>query len=158
MKIESHKEICLLIDKSLQNNLSQDEETSLREHLDSCPECQEYLEANEWSIAALEGFAFEATPGLNAQVHRSMRKLESDLKERRRSIRISAVAFTLSFLSSFLLWGPSDVLASHLHLAANDVQLLFLLFWVLPALFVAVCIPIFPSLLLRSQYQKGLMS
>jgi hypothetical protein len=162
MRIERHEEVRLLIDRSLADEISQEDATALREHLNMCIACRKYEDASTGLIAALGGFAFEATAGLDAQVHRSMESLlqemEADAMERRRSLMTSAAAFLLSFWGSLLLGGPADLLASFLHLAHSSVQFGLWLFWIVPSLLTATFIPIFSSSLREAQVQKGVAS
>jgi predicted anti-sigma-YlaC factor YlaD len=162
MRIERHEEVRLLIDRSFAGEISQENATALREHLNICIACRRYEGASAELIAALGGFAFEATPGLDAQVHRSMENLlqemEKDALERRRSLMTSAAAFLLSFLGSLLLGGPADLLASFLHLAHGSVQFGLWLFWIVPSLLTATFIPVFSNSLGTTQVQKGVTS
>jgi len=162
MRVERHEEIHLLIDRSFAGEISQEDTVALREHLNTCTACRKYEGVSTRMIAALSGFAFEATPGLDAQVHRSMenllQKMETDAIERRRSLMTSAAAFLLSFVGSLLLGGPADLLASFLHLALGSVQFGLWLFWIVPSLLAATLIPVFSSSLRTAQVQKGLTS
>jgi anti-sigma factor RsiW len=162
MRDERHEEVRLLIDRSLSGEISEEDATALREHLDLCTACRRYEGTSANVIAALGGFAFEATPGLDAQVHRSienrLQEIETDAMERRRSLMTSAAAFLMSFLGSLLLGGPADSLASFLHLALGSVQFGLWLFWIVPSLLAATFIPAFSSSLRTSQIQKGVTS
>jgi hypothetical protein len=139
-----HEEIRFLIDESLNGTIEQHEEILLADHLSTCLECREYCAEIDCVVAALGGFAFESTPGLHAQVHRSMQqqlqKMEADRSQRHRELLTSGAAFVLSFLGSFLLWQPSDSLAG---------------FWIVPSLLAALLIPIVPTLLMKAQSSKG---
>jgi hypothetical protein len=162
MRTERHEEFRLLIDRSFAGEISKEDAEALREHLNMCTVCGKYEGSRTRLIAALGGFAFEATPELDAHVHRSMEKLLHEMKkdaiERRRSLMISAAAFLLGFLGTLLLGGPADFLASFLHLASSSVQLGLWLFWIVPALVVATFIPVFSRSLATAQVQKGLTS
>jgi hypothetical protein len=113
-------------------------------------------------VAALSGFAFEAAPGLDAQVHRSMENLLQEMEtvamERRRSLMTSAAAFLLSFLGSLLLGGPADLLASSLHFAHGSVQFGLWLFWIMPSLLAATFIPVLSTSLRTVEVRRGLTS
>jgi hypothetical protein len=162
MSVERHEEFRLLIDRSFSGEMSSEDVAALRQHLNVCTTCRKYESASTGMIGALGGFAFEATPGLDAQIHRSMENLlqemETDAIERRRSLMTSAAAFLLSFLGSLLLGGPADLLASLLHLAHSRVQCGLWIFWILPSLLAAIFIPAFSSSLTTVQVQKGLAS
>jgi predicted anti-sigma-YlaC factor YlaD len=162
MRVETHEEIHLLIDRSFAGEIPQEDAAALREHLNICNACRKYEGVSTRTIAALNGFAFEATPGLDAQVHRSMenllRKMETDAIERRRSLMTSAAAFLLGFLGTLLLGGPADLLASFFHLANGSVQVGLWLFWIVPSLLAAAFIPVFSRSLRTVEVRRGLTS
>lgn len=162
MRVERHEEIRLLIDRSFSGEISTEDVVALRQHLNMCTACRKYENASIGMIAALGGLAFEATPGLNVQIHRSieslLQKMETDAIERRRSLMTSAAAFLLSFLGSLLLGGPADLLTSLLHLPHSRVQFGLWVFWILPSLLAATFIPAFSSSLRTIQVRKGLAS
>jgi hypothetical protein len=127
-----------------------------------CTACRKYEFVSTRLIAAMCEFAFEATPGLDAQVHRSMKnllqKMAIDAIEQRRSLMTSAAAFLLSFLGSLLLGGPGDLLASFLHLPHGSVQFGLWLFWIVPSLLAATFIPVFSISLRTVEVRRGLTS
>jgi len=67
MNIDYHDNFRHMIDESLAGGISAEREQSLREHLDTCAPCQEYLSASSRVIAGLGGFSFEVDPALNAR-------------------------------------------------------------------------------------------
>ena len=77
MNIHDHESFQHMIDESLAGGIAGEREQSLREHLDTCAPCQEYLRASNRAIAGLGGFSFEVYPSLNAMVlasqHRAAR-------------------------------------------------------------------------------------
>ena len=74
MNIDQHESFQRMIDESLAGGISAEREKSLREHLDTCASCQEYLSASNRVIAGLGGFSFEVDPTLNARVLASLRR------------------------------------------------------------------------------------
>ncbi|HEY5255004.1 MAG TPA: zf-HC2 domain-containing protein, partial [Acidobacteriaceae bacterium] len=64
MQTDGHESICRLIDKFLAGDISGPEEQLIRQHLDACSTCRQYLDASNRAIAGLGGFAFETDPGL----------------------------------------------------------------------------------------------
>ncbi|HWE85282.1 MAG TPA: zf-HC2 domain-containing protein [Terracidiphilus sp.] len=160
MKVESHEEFRLLIDRSFAGGISREDAATLREHLNTCTACRKHEDVSTRMVAALSGFAFEAAPGLDAQVHRSMENLLQEMEtvamERRRSLMTSAAAFLLSFLGSLLLGGPADLLASSLHFAHGSVQFGLWLFWIMPSLLAATFIPVLSTSLRTVEVRRGL--
>ena len=74
MNTNYHESFQHMIDESLAGAISAEREQSLREHLDTCAPCQEYLSASNRVIAGLGGFSFEVDPALNARVLASLRR------------------------------------------------------------------------------------
>src|SRR5216683_2149783 len=131
MRIETHEEIQLLIDKSLSGKILPKEEKSMLEHLRSCVECQKYKASTSRVVAALDGFAFDVPPDLNAKVQRSMQqlilKMEAAKQEQRQLRMVSISVFLLSFLGSSVVWQASDFLAARFQISAGAMQLGLLL-------------------------------
>jgi hypothetical protein len=75
MRVERHEEFRLLIDRSFSGEICPEDVVALRQHLNMCTACQKYENASTGMIAALGGLAFEATPGLDAHIHRTVESL-----------------------------------------------------------------------------------
>ena len=73
MNTDHHESFQHMIDESLAGRISAEREQSLREHLDTCVPCREYLSVSNRVIAGLGGFSFEVDPTLNARVFASLR-------------------------------------------------------------------------------------
>src|ERR1700749_1192537 len=73
MQADDHAIMRDVIDKVLAGCVLPEEEQSLREHLRSCTECQEYLDAGSRVIAGLGGFSFEGNSELQAKVVASLK-------------------------------------------------------------------------------------
>ncbi len=72
MGSDGHERFRHMIDETLAGGIPVQEEQSLREHLQACAPCQEYLAASNRVIAGLGGFSFAVDPGLNAKVSASL--------------------------------------------------------------------------------------
>ena len=68
MRSDDHESFQRRIDETLAGEIAGGEEESLREHLASCPQCQEYLAAGTRVIAGLGGFSFDVDPALQEKV------------------------------------------------------------------------------------------
>ncbi len=68
MTSDNHESFQRKIDETLAGGIVVGEEESLREHLASCTECQEYLAASTRVIAGLSGFSFDVDPALQEKV------------------------------------------------------------------------------------------
>jgi hypothetical protein len=154
MNLDRHETFQRMIDQTLADVISAEEEQSLREHLSTCASCKEYLSANTRVIASLSGFSFEVNPTLNARVFAAlrlqMRQDRAARPHRRRFIRpytvspkvwaAFAVALSMSIVGSALVYQVAKYLTVPLHFDNAQVQAGVLVFWLLPSLCAAVCL------------------
>ena len=154
MNIEDHKSFQHMIDESLACGISAEREQSLREHLDTCAPCQEYLSASNRVIAGLGGFSFEVNPTLNARVLAALRLQAEQVREtpthdsgtmRQHTVQFKnwaafAVALSMSFVGSALVYQVAKRLAVPMHFDTAQVQAGVLVFWLLPSLCSALCL------------------
>jgi hypothetical protein len=154
MNIDHRDTFQRMIDESLAGVLSAEKEQSLRAHLSTCATCREYLSASNRVIAGLSGFSFEVNPTLNARVLAAM-KLQAEegrgilAREtgsmRRNSVPFKnwaacAVALSMSFAGSGLVYQMAERLAVPRHFVSAQVQAGVLVFWLLPSLCAALCL------------------
>jgi hypothetical protein len=152
MNIDHHESFRHMIDESLAGAISAEREQSLREHLDNCALCQEYLYASNRVIASLGDFSFEVDPSLNGRVFASLRlraqQVQAAQPSRRRWVSISLVAMVLTVGGSFVDLQFGDLIASVFDIQRAQVQQGLLAFWIVPSLLVLL---LFPLLLLLSK-------
>jgi hypothetical protein len=150
MNIDHHESFQNMIDESLAGSISAEREQSLREHLDTCTPCQEYLSANNRVIAGLDGFSFDVDPTLNARVFASLRlpaqHVEAAQTGRRRWALISVAAVVLTTSGSFVDLQFGDLIASVFDIQRMQVREGLLAFWIVPSLFVLLLFPLLPLL------------
>ena len=119
MGSNGHERFQHMIDETLAD--PGQEEPSLRQHLQSCTQCQEYLNANNRAIAGLGGFSFAVDPSLNAKVSASLRLRAQQIKAtepgRRQLVLSCMLALVLTAAGSFFDLRLSGLIASVL-----DVQ------------------------------------
>jgi anti-sigma factor RsiW len=154
MNIDHHDTFQRMIDESLAGVLSAEKEQSLREHLSTCATCREYLSASNRVIAGLSGFSFEVNPTLNARVLAALR-LQAEKGRgilardtgtmRQRGLPFKnwaafAVALSMSFVGSGLVYQMAERLAVPMHFVTAQVQEGVLVFWLLPSLCAALCL------------------
>jgi len=144
MNIDQHENFRHTIDESLAGGVSADREQSLREHLDTCARCQEYLIASKRVIAGLRGFSFEVDPALNAKVLSSLRRPAQP--GRRRWVLISVAAVVLTIGGSFLDLRFGDLIASVFDVQRLHLRQGLLAFWIVPSLAVLLLFPLLPLL------------
>jgi predicted anti-sigma-YlaC factor YlaD len=155
MKAEDHAIMRDVIDKTLAGAVSPQEEQSLREHLRSCTQCQDYLDAASRVIAGLGGFSFEVDPGLQAKVFASLELRAEQLKAAEPSWRRMAwgciAAVVLLLTGSVIAAQFGDLAAAWLHLQPAQVQRVLMAVWVLPSLCFALVFPLLPLLRNRKE-------
>jgi anti-sigma-K factor RskA len=159
MNIDHHDTFQRMIDESLAGVLSAEKEQSLREHLSTCATCREYLSASNRVIAGLSGFSFEVNPTLNARVLAALRLQAEEGRGilardtgtmRQHSVPFTnwaafAVALSMSFVGSGLVYQMAERLAVPMHFVSSQVQAGVLVFWLLPSLCAALCLLAAPS-------------
>jgi Putative zinc-finger len=154
MNIDHHESFQRMIDESLAGAISAEKEQSLREHLSTCAPCKEYLSASNRVIAGLSGFSFEVNPTLNARVLASLRLQAEQDREilahhtgtmRQHNVQFKnwaafAVALSMSFVGSALVYQMATRLAVPMHFDTAQVQAGVLVFWLLPSFCAALCL------------------
>jgi len=150
MNIDHHESFQHMIDESLAGSISAEREQSLRQHLDTCAPCQEYLRASNRVIAGLGGFSFEVDPTLNARVFASLRlpaqQVQAAQPGRRRWALISVAAVVLTMGGSFVDLQFGDLIASVFDIQRMQVRQGLLAFWIVPSLLVLLLFPLLPLL------------
>jgi hypothetical protein len=150
MNTNNHESFQRVIDESLAGAIPAEREQSLREHLDTCAPCQEYLSASNRVIAGLGGFSFEVNPSLNAKVFASLRlsaqQLQAAQPGRRRWLLISLAAVVLTMGGSFVDLQFGRLIASVFDIQRTQVQQGLLAFWIVPSLCVLLLFPLLPLL------------
>ncbi len=150
MNLDHHESFQHMIDESLAGGISAEREQSLRQHLDTCAPCQEYLSACNRVIAGLGGFSFEVDPALNARVLTSLRRRAQQVQAgqpgRRRWALITVTAAVLTMGGSFVDLQFGGLIASVFDIQRTQVRQELLAFWIVPALFILLLFPLLPLL------------
>jgi predicted anti-sigma-YlaC factor YlaD len=150
MNIDHQESFQRMIDESLAGGISAEREQSLREHLDICAQCREYLSASNRVIASLGGFSFDVDPTLNARVRVSLRlqaqQVRTSQPSRRRWVLISLAAVVLTMGGSFVDLQFGRLIAPVFDLERAQVQMGLLAFWIAPSLCVLLLFPLLPLL------------
>ncbi len=159
MKADGHETIRHVIDKSLAGEASLQEERSLREHLQDCAQCQEYLSGSSRVIASLGGFSFDVDPGLQGRVLSSLelraQQLDARQPSRRRIVWGWMIALALMVTGSYSASQLGGLAAGVLYLQPMQVQRVLLAFWVAPSLCFLLLFPILPLLSAGWTNRKG---
>src|ERR1700738_441527 len=133
MKSDDHESFQRRIDETLAGETAVGEEESLREHLASCPQCQEYLAASTRVIAGLGGFSFDVDPALQEQVCAAIslraQQIESGKPSRRQMAWIFIAALLLSVAGSFIDLQFGGLIASVLDMQRTQMRHGLVTFW-----------------------------
>jgi anti-sigma factor RsiW len=155
MKSDDHESFQRRIDETLAGEIAVGEEESLREHLTSCPQCQEYLAAGTRVIAGLGGFSFDVDPALQEKVCASIslraQQIESGQPSWRRMAWICITAVLLSVAGSFIDLQFGGLIASVLDMHPTQMSHGLLTFWILPSFCFLLLFPILPLLSHRKE-------
>jgi anti-sigma factor RsiW len=150
MNIDRHESFQHMIDESLAGGISAEREQALRQHLDTCALCQEYLSASNRVIAGLGGFSFEVDPTLNARVLASLRRpaqrVQAGQPGRRRWALISVTAVVLTMGGSLADLQFGGLIAAVFDIQRTQVRQELLAFWIVPSLCVLLLFPLLPLL------------
>ncbi|WP_353062246.1 hypothetical protein RBB77_13140 [Tunturibacter psychrotolerans] len=158
MNTDLHESFQHMIDESLAVGISPEREQSLREHLDTCAPCQEYLSASNRVIAGLGGFSFGVNPTLNARVFASLslpaQHLQATQPSRRRWVLISVAAVVLTMGGSFVDLQFGGLIASVFDIERMQVRHGLLAFWIVPSLCFLLLFPLLPLLSKAGTHQE----
>jgi hypothetical protein len=150
MSSDDHESFQHRIDETLAGGIAPRQEEPLREHLRSCAQCRQYLDASARVITGLGGFSFEVDPALQAKVFASIsvraQQIEGRQPSRRRMAWICITALVLTAAGSFIDLQCSGLIASVLDIQRAQMQQGLLTFWIVPSLCLLLLFPILPLL------------
>jgi hypothetical protein len=160
MPTDRHQSICHLINKSLADRISVQEEQALRQHLLACAACQRYFDASTRAVASLGGFAFETDPGLPGKISAALTTRAAQLETQRISHRQLAwsyvAALILTLAGSFAAIQLGDRAAAVFSVPHDQVQLGLIALWIVPSVCFCLLLPTMPIMSKRWMHAKGL--
>lgn len=160
MRSDRHEVFQHMIDEALAAGAPIPEEQSLREHLQSCSLCQEYLNASTRVIASLGGFSFELNPSLQAKVFESInqraQRARATSLSRRQMAWIYALALALTVAGSFLELQFGSLIASLFDIQSIHVRQGLFAFWIVPSICLLVLFPMLPLLSAANRNERTL--
>ena len=134
--MESEKRFRELIDRSFVEEISEGERQLIRDHIRDCDGCKRYLELTARTIRGFREFAFTSEPDSNAQVREILAHHTGTMRQHNVQFRIwsaFAVALSMSFVGSALVYQVAKLLAVPMHFDTVRVQAGVLVFWLLPS-------------------------
>jgi hypothetical protein len=155
MRSDEHESFQRRIDETLAGEIALGDEESLREHLQSCPQCQEYLAVSTRVIAGLGEFSFDVDPALQKEVCAAIslraQQIEIGQPSRRRMAWILITAFLLCAAGSFIDLQFGGLIASVLDMQRTQMRHGLVTFWILPSFCFLLLFPILPLLSQRKE-------
>jgi predicted anti-sigma-YlaC factor YlaD len=150
MIADRHEPFRTMIDEVLVAGTSASPQPLLNEHLQSCAQCRDYLEASARVIASLGGFSFEVDPSLQAKVFdaltlRAQQPASAQFNLNRLAM-ICILAVALTVTGSFFDLTFGGLLASVLDLHRAHLRQGLLTFWIIPSLCLLLLFPMLPLL------------
>ena len=160
MRSDRHELFQRMIDESLTAGAPIPEEQSLRDHLESCSLCQEYLNASTRVIASLGAFSFELNPSLQTKVFESINQRAQQGRaasfSRLRIAGIYALALALTVSGSFLDLQFGSLIASLFDIQSIHVRQGLFAFWIVPSICLLVLFPMLPLLSAANRNERTL--
>ena len=151
MPLEKHEKARFLLDRSLVEGISPEDRLWLDAHVGQCAECARYGDLSARAVRALDWFALELDPAAALRVENVVRSRAEGMRSaesRAKSLWIgTAVAIFLTLAGSVVTWRPVALLASQWNLPSRVSQIVFVAFWLLPSLLLAL-LPLFRRKLL----------
>jgi hypothetical protein len=151
MPLENHERARFLLDRSLVEGISPQDRQWLDAHVEQCAECGRYADLSTRAVRALDWFALEVDPAAALRVENVVRRRAEQMRSAEAHARKlwvgTAVALLLTFTGSALTWRTLSWLASQWNLPSRVCQIVFVAFWLLPSLLLAL-LPLFRRRLL----------
>jgi len=141
--MEGDKRFRELIDRSFVEEVSEGERRLMHDHIRDCDGCKRYVELTGRTIRGLREFTFTSEPDSSAQVREILAHHTETMRQHNVRFKIwaaFAVALSMSFIGSALVYQMVKYLAVRTHFDAAQVQAGVLVFWLLPSFCSALCL------------------
>jgi hypothetical protein len=152
-----HERAWDLITRRGVEGINNSEAAWLESHLSGCAECSEYAALAESAGRLLRSVAVNASPALVTATQGRLRTRALEMRERESRLFLIGVSFCLGVLSStasaWLWWRFGGWVAQLLGLPESIVGPGVVLFWLLPAIVIAVLLTFVP----RTVFNNPLM-
>ena len=141
--MEGDKRFRELIDRSFVEEVSEGERRLMHDHIRDCDGCKRYVELTGRTIRGLREFTFTSEPDSSAQVREILAHHTETMRQHNVQFKIwaaFAVALSMSFVGSALVYQMVKRLAVPTHFDTAQVQAGVLVFWLLPSFCSALCL------------------
>jgi len=115
----------------------------MHDHIRDCDGCKRYVELTGRTIRGLREFTFTSEPDSSAQVREILAHHTETMRQHNVQFKIwaaFAVALSMSFVGSALVYQMVKRLAVPTHFDTAQVQAGMLVFWLLPSFCSALCL------------------
>jgi hypothetical protein len=115
----------------------------MHDHIRDCDGCKRYVELTGRAIRGLREFTFTSEPDSSAQVREILAHHTETMRQHNVQFKIwaaFAVALSMSFVGSALVYQMVKRLAVPTHFDTAQVQAGVLVFWLLPSFCSALCL------------------
>ncbi|HME31618.1 MAG TPA: hypothetical protein VKG65_02585 [Terriglobales bacterium] len=148
MTNQEHERAIDIITRQGVDDIAAHDTAWLESHLAQCSECAEYAALVASTGQLLRAVAVTASPALVSTTQARVRARAAQLREHQARVVLIAVSFCIGVLSStvsaWLWWRVGGWVAEHVGLPPSYVAPGILLFWLLPAIVIAVLMLAFP--------------
>jgi hypothetical protein len=143
IRVTCDKRFRELIDRSFVEEVSEGERRLMHDHIRACDGCKRYIELTARTIRGLREFTFPREPDSSAQVLEILAHHTETMRQPNTQFKFwaaFAVALSMSFVGSALVYQIAKRLAVPMHFDTAQVEAGVLVFWVLPSLCAALCL------------------
>ena len=143
IRLECDKRFRELIDRSFVEEVSEGERQLIHDHIRDCDGCKRYVELTARTIRGLREFTFTTEADSTAQVVDILAHRTGTMRQHNGQFRIwaaFAVALSMSFVGSALVYQMAKRLAVPMHFDTAQLQAGVLVFWLLPSFCSALCL------------------
>ena len=141
IRLECDKRFRELIDRSFVEEVSEGEGQLIHDHIRDCDGCKRYVGLTARTVRGLREFTFTSEPDSNAQVREILAHHTGTMRQHNVQFKVwaaFAVALSMSFVGSALVYQMAKRLAVPMHFDTAQVQAGVLVFWLLPSFCSAV--------------------
>jgi predicted anti-sigma-YlaC factor YlaD len=143
IRLNCDKKFRELIDRSFVEEVSEGERQLIHNHIRDCGGCKRYVELTARTIRGLREFTFTSEPDSSAQILEILAQRTKTMRQHNLQFKIwaaFAVALSMSFVGSALVYHVTKRLAVPMHFDTSQVQSGVLIFWLLPSFCSALCL------------------